>query len=113
MPTAEWARKHPDRMRAARRRWYENNREHAINEVARRKKELTQWFNEYKKSLKCSRCSESHPSCLEFHHINPEEKDIDVSAAAGNGWGKERIMDEVAKCIVLCANCHRKEHDNQ
>jgi len=27
-----------------------------------------------------------------------------------NGFGKDRLREEIEKCIVLCANCHRKEH---
>lgn len=67
------------------------------------------WFTEYKKTLKCSRCPENHPSCLDFHHINPQEKEFSISQKAWR-YSKERIMKEISKCIILCANCHRKEH---
>ena len=48
------------------------------------------------------------PDCLEFHHRNPESKDPKLSNMMSYSW--KRRMDEVSKCIVLCANCHAKEH---
>jgi predicted HNH restriction endonuclease len=27
-----------------------------------------------------------------------------------DGYSKERVIDEIEKCVVLCANCHRKFH---
>ncbi len=27
-----------------------------------------------------------------------------------HGYGKERLEEEIEKCVILCANCHRKEH---
>jgi hypothetical protein len=47
---------------------------------------------------------------LEFHHRNPAEKDEDIARAVQAGWALERLQAEVAKCVVLCANCHRKLH---
>jgi hypothetical protein len=44
-----------------------------------------------------------------MHHIDPAEKEIELANVVGTwGWGK--IMEEAAKCIVICANCHRKLH---
>lgn len=65
-------------------------------------------FREWKATLSCSRCPESHPACLEFHHLDPSGKDFALSAYASKSLA--RLKREAAKCIVLCANCHRKEH---
>jgi ribosomal protein L37E len=48
---------------------------------------------------------------LDFHHINPDEKDFRI-ADLGHGsikWSK--IEKELRKCVVLCSNCHREVHD--
>lgn len=92
------------------RRWY---REHKVtyNKVkSRRKIELRQWFDGFKAILKCYLCNENHIACLDFHHINPADKEISIADAVRKGWGKTRILKEIAKCKVLCANCHRKFH---
>ena len=89
---------------------YETNKVSEKKRIYDRRRELAMWFNEYKKTLKCECCQENHPSCIEFHHTNPKEKEINVSECTSDGWSKERIMKEVAKCRVLCANCHRKIH---
>lgn len=47
-------------------------------------------------------------SGLEFHHINPLEKDFSISARM-TSW--EAIRPELDKCILLCANCHREVHE--
>lgn len=62
----------------------------------------------YKTERGCLVCRETYAQCLEMHHTNPAEKEIDPSAAVGYGW--KRFLAEAEKCIVLCANCHRKVH---
>jgi hypothetical protein len=70
-----------------------------------------QWFNDYKKTLKCSKCDENHIACLEFHHLNPKEKDFTISEALQRlNLNKDLILKEIEKCEVLCSNCHRKLH---
>lgn len=65
-------------------------------------------LNDYKKTLKCSKCGESRFYLLDFHHINPEQKDYSIS---DNPHAKlETIMEEIKKCIPLCSNCHREFH---
>lgn len=68
------------------------------------------WYATYKKTLKCSLCEENHPACLDFHHIDPSTKIARVSALATLGYSVVRVKAEMDKCIVLCSNCHRKEH---
>lgn len=71
-----------------------------------------EWWTEYKKNnVRCSQCGESHPAVIDFHHINPEEKDRNPS-----GWMRmhgKKLFEELAKCIPLCSNCHRKLHRNR
>lgn len=46
---------------------------------------------------------------LEFHHLDPTQKDIEISRA--KSIGLERFNKELEKCILVCANCHRGIHD--
>lgn len=75
-----------------------------------RRASLRKWLREYKTELHCNRCPENHPSCLDFHHKDPKEKELLLSKVVAAGWGKAKILAEMEKCEVLCANCHRKEH---
>lgn len=49
-------------------------------------------------------------SALEFHHIDPSQKDFGI-ASNGNCHDLEKDLNEVKKCILVCANCHREIHD--
>src|SRR5690348_595472 len=87
--------------------WYPANRKRHITTVVKRKNQILRYIRDIKRKSKCSRCSESDPRCLDFHHLN-KNKTISLSQAAANGWSICRIDNEVAKCEVLCSNCHRK-----
>lgn len=73
-----------------------------------RKNSLRNKFVEFKKTLKCEDCGTNDHRVLEFHHKDPSQKDREVSIMIT--WGWKKLMDEVAKCSVLCANCHRVLH---
>ena len=62
------------------------------------------------KLVGCARCSESDPVALDFHHRDPATKSFEVSAAVSRADPVNAARAEIAKCDVLCANCHRKEH---
>ena len=53
-------------------------------------------------------CNETEPVCLDFHHIDPNEKDFTISQH--RSLGKEKLLAEIKKCVCLCSNCHRKVH---
>lgn len=89
-------------------KWYSENRETQRARQNKRKLEIRQWFADYKAKLKCNRCPENHPGCLDFHHV--DGKDMNLSVLVARGSSKKRILAEIAMCEVLCANCHRKEH---
>ena len=93
-------------------KYYLEHKQQELMRVKKRKNALNKWFKNYKEKLKCSKCGEKHPACLEFHHRNSEEKFLILSQLINRGYSKERIIREVNKCTVLCANCHRKLHFN-
>ena len=68
------------------------------------------WYHELKSALECNRCHETHPACLQFHHTDPKEKEASLAIAIRRGWGRKRLLSEISKCEVLCANCHAKHH---
>ena len=113
MSTREWREHNKERQLKLQREWYSRNTAIAKSWVRDRKIKLAEWFAAYKRTLRCARCGESHPACLDFHHKNPLEKDVALSQVIyTKGWSKERILNEISKCEVLCSNCHRKEHYN-
>lgn len=103
-------RKDPQKNREYQAKWYRENKEIQYARIKANKKRLIDWISEYKKTLKCSKCPENHPAALDFHHRNPEEKEGRIADLANKGWSVKRLMSEIEKCDVLCANCHRKLH---
>jgi len=66
-------------------------------------------WDAFKRTLKCTKCGFSHVAALDFHHVNPKEKEHAVSKLISNKRFTTAI-EEIKKCIVLCANCHRIHH---
>ena len=65
----------------------------------------------------CKKCGEKRMYVLDFHHRNPQEKDdtiimnkLKTLLALIKSSSAERIAEEIEKCIILCANCHREFH---
>ena len=57
---------------------------------------------------KCEHCGyDKYRGALEFHHRDPTQKDPTGLRA----YKLSRLFAEVDKCVLLCANCHREEHD--
>ena len=69
-----------------------------------------QWLNKYKQQRGCSRCKITDARVLDFHHKNDHNKLFAVGGFR-RSVGFDRIQQEVKKCDVICANCHRILHD--
>ena len=69
-------------------------------------------WDAFKGTLKCTKCGFSHAAALDFHHVDPAEKEYSISALVSNK-SFTKAMKEVKKCIVLCANCHRIHHHQE
>lgn len=74
-----------------------------------RKKDIKNTLLEYKKSLKCEKCGYSNFRALQFHHHN-SDKEYTVADMVKSGFSFNKILNEISKCQVLCANCHQIEH---
>lgn len=92
-------------------RWHYRNVEWNTERTLNRRAELRAWTYEYKRtSGGCVRCAEDDPACLDFHHVEADRKEMTVSSMISYGYSKKRLLGEIEKCEILCANCHRKQH---
>lgn len=62
------------------------------------------------RKTKCAICGITDKCCLEFHHI--KDKQYAISQAV-NHLNKDNFIKELDKCICVCANCHKKIHNNE
>lgn len=71
-------------------------------------KERNLEYIKQRKSCGCQKCGEQRFYLLDFHHINKEEKNHNINEMRTASL--ERLENEINKCVVLCANCHREFH---
>jgi heterodisulfide reductase subunit B len=88
---------------------YEGNYAKRRQSLAARKKELKQEWDTFKATLACTKCGFSHSAALDFHHEDPSTKEHSVNQLISDGRFR-KAYEEIKKCIVLCANCHRIHH---
>ena len=63
---------------------------------------------------KCVLCGyDKCVEALEFHHLDPEQKDISISSMYASPQSWQKVVSELKKCALLCANCHREVHYNK
>jgi 5-methylcytosine-specific restriction endonuclease McrA len=91
---------------------YNNSRnkkkDHYLSVARLRRNQIQKQVSDWKTERGCLLCSETFGPCLELHHTNPKEKEGDPSLFANQSF--EAFLQEAAKCVILCANCHRKVH---
>lgn len=112
----------PERHRAKTKRWFDANPE-KVREIRQRTTEKHRGAIARRQKAKCAKkkefidglmaggcvgCGEKDTRCLCFHHRDPATKDTEVSRMVSHSH--KRIMEEAAKCDVLCTNCHMRAH---
>ena len=79
--------------------------------IVSRQKEKQAVVNAYKLGKGCCKCGYKEAACaLDFHHKEPSEKSKSVSRMIDDNYSLDKIFQEIKKCKILCANCHRIEH---
>lgn len=81
-----------------------------IAQTTERGRRNAKWLANYKKGKKCNRCVERRGECLDFHHVDRKEKKCNVSRMAASGYSIAVLEQEIAKCELICSNCHRMLH---
>ena len=71
------------------------------------RKYLLEFSWRYKKLCGCKMCGIKDPRVLDYDHINRKDKETTVSQMITHRFSIENIKNEIRKCQVLCANCHR------
>lgn len=90
---------------------YEKNRvEIRKKAAALKRKKRKEWY-QFKGTFKCTNCGFSHSAAIDFHHVDRTNyKSVNELAQNGN---YRMAMEEIKKCIPLCANCHRIHHHEE
>lgn len=86
-----------------RREHYEKNKERVKAQIKLRKEEAKNYVWNVKKNSSCVDCGETRTICLQFDHI---ENNKEFGLARSRDYGIDKIAEEIAKCEVVCANCH-------
>jgi hypothetical protein len=89
------------------------NKEDLYAAQKRQRQRTRQRLTEYLLEHPCEICGESDPVVLEFDHINREEKSKPVSRIISGHASWPKVLEEISKCRVLCANCHRRHTYDQ
>jgi hypothetical protein len=55
----------------------------------------------------CTDCGISDIRLLEFDHLDPQTKTKAVARFISGGYSWDRLLEEINKCEIVCANCHR------
>ncbi len=96
---------------------YQKYREQYLKRAKIRRKRLREEFRinimTYLSSKKCAICNETDIRTFEFDHINPSQKKFNISQGLRLGYSWNNIVEEIKKCRILCANCHKKHTANQ
>ena len=67
-------------------------------------------INQLKQKQSCAKCGDNRFYVLDYHHLDPNVKDMNISRMLSNRSNIKDVEQEIDKCIVLCANCHREFH---
>lgn len=82
------------------------NSQNVINFVKRRKANLIKVFHS-----QCCICGfNAFQEALEFHHVDPSQKEFGITDGGAVTKALSKQLDEMRKCVLVCANCHRGIH---
>ncbi|ACH62143.1 hypothetical protein MYRNA_144 [Mycobacterium phage Myrna] len=94
------------RLLEKRRAHYYANKQPYLDRAKAQRTAMSVWARQLK-SGPCTDCGGTfHHFQMDWDHIG-DDKEFDVGKAVRIGYGKKRILAEIAKCELVCANCHR------
>jgi len=94
--------------RARCREHYKNNKQQYLKRNRTRSLNARKFVWDYLKNNPCVDCGEADPLVLEFDHLDPATKTACVSTLVTR-YPLKRTLAEIEKCVIRCANCHRRK----
>lgn len=85
---------------------YKERYKERLKENKNKHRELIRQKIKELKSCGCAICGELDDCCLDFHHLYGK----DYTISSNPDVTLSTLLTEAEKCIILCANCHRKLH---
>lgn len=101
--------KDKEKQKRAQQKHYQEHKKEYNDRVRNRRKKNRKLIWDIKSNKKCKICGEDHPACLVFHHIR--DKSNTIANYIRSGVAIDKLLKEIDKCEVLCANCHMKLHN--
>lgn len=108
---ARWRKRHPEKAIAIRKAVEAKPASQEKRRIRQRQHVLKMRLRAIaEKGGKCEHCQQAfHHSAMDFHHVDPSTKETKGKGIPSNSsWAS--IQKELAKTILLCANCHRIHH---
>lgn len=96
-----------DKQREYSKRHYARNKKAIIAKKVKRQAEIREHIR-LSKAGPCMDCGNSFPPfVMDYDHRDPSAKSMSLADAPKSGWSNKRLEEEIAKCDLVCANCHR------
>lgn len=87
--------------------WARENREHCEQLKAQHIASRQRLVEEIKADRECADCQNCFPPvCMDFDHVRGEKR-LSISEMVRTGYSEKSILEEIDKCDLVCANCHR------
>lgn len=89
--------------------WYRANKAKRQAKVRADRRAHVEWLDSLKQGRPCADCGRSYPPyVMEWDHLPGSVKTLVISDTRRSAFSRKRILEELAKCELVCANCHRE-----
>lgn len=88
--------------------WYERNKDATYKRNKRTRERLIKWYRSLKDGP-CVDCGVQYPFYqMEWDHLPEYDKSGDIMKILNQTWNKQRVLEEIEKCELVCVLCHRE-----
>lgn len=108
MPYKEITPERRVKLRENYKRYYDAHPEFHLARRKASQKSNADYIDSFK--VVCKDCGNTDARVLDFHHKDESTKVFTLASRRVAGYAKDKIKQEIDKCEVLCANCHRIHH---
>lgn len=101
--------KDPEQQKAAQRKHYHDNKDSYTNRNRDKRSNIRKIIDDAKTNVPCADCKIIYPPyIMDFDHLPGHKKSFGISGGGSKGVAIETLLKEIAKCEIVCSNCHRQ-----